>query len=109
MKRLFLTLGLGVGLSILNSQFSTAFAIGTNQTVSATITITNPPTGMLGEWISIQGNVYTWTNAAPTYGQIQSVSHEFLVTHQRAHWQYQPQRLVEPLVHQFQRRYLSNE
>jgi hypothetical protein len=74
MKRLFLTLGLGVGLSILNSQFSTAFAIGTNQTVSATITITNPPTGMLGEWISIQGNVYTWTNAAPTYGQIQSVS-----------------------------------
>jgi len=42
--------------------------------INALITITNPPTGTLMEQISLQGTLYTWTNSASIYGQIQSTN-----------------------------------
>ena len=45
-----------------------SFAGLTNET--ATITVTNAPTGTNGESITFQGFTYVWTNATPGYGYI---------------------------------------
>ena len=49
-------------------------ALAQNTTISALITLTNAPTGTNGENISVQSNVYVWTNAAPIMGQLQATN-----------------------------------
>jgi hypothetical protein len=52
--------------------FASAQSQLTNQTISTSIVITNPPTGTNGEWILFQGNLFIWTNQPALFGQIQT-------------------------------------
>ena len=56
-------------LCILSVFCGKIFASTTNET--ATITITNAPTGTNGESITFQGLNYVWTNTSPIIGQLQ--------------------------------------